>query len=301
MVLMGSGYFVYHTWVVGACDRPLTFKINSIDQRFSLPQADAIKYVTDAAEIWNKGTGKKLLAYQDENKKSAGLYNKSYGLYTDKPDVIIDFVYDERQKTTIQNNILSEEIKVRSQSLKDDKSVIGTSLGELNSIKGTYEADLSAYQSDLNIYNQKVAMINARGGAKPDEYDALNSEKEALNQKRNVILTEENNLNNYLSVYNADVKNYNNKVVEVNNIVQKVNGNSLGQYEEGFYQNGHITFYEYTDINTLKRLATHELGHALGFDHVKNRSAIMYYINQGKSLKLTPSDIDEYKRVCGVK
>ncbi len=285
--IIGIMYFVYHVWGITPCDQPLTFKINSIDKRFGLAKSDAIRDVKDAAEIWNTGTHKKLLAYEDNPVVAA--------------EVSIDFVYDERQKTTIQNNILNEEISSKSKSLKNDQSVISTSLGELNSIKSAYEVHLSVYQAELDAYNQKVAAVNARGGARPDEYEGLNNEKYALNQKRNDMLVEENNLNAYMKVYNADVKNYNNKVVEVNSIVKEVNGNNLGQFEEGFYQNGHITFYEYTDISTLKRLAAHELGHALGFDHVKDKSAIMYYINRGKSLKLTQGDIDEYKRVCKIK
>jgi len=42
----------------------------------------------------------------------------------------------------------------------------------------------------------------------------------------------------------------------------------------------------------------HEMGHALGLEHVADAQAIMYKINQGKRLSLTEDDIAALNAQC---
>ena len=90
ILLLVIGYIIYLNLPVSNCEKVLTFKVENIDRQFGLSKENAVNYTKAAAEIWNKGLQKQVLKY-DEN-----------------GEIKISFVYDERQRKTIQNNILKE-------------------------------------------------------------------------------------------------------------------------------------------------------------------------------------------------
>ena len=292
LIIFASLFFIYKTWTHNICDKVLTFRINKVDSRFGISQAEVQNYAKLAANIWNNGLHKKVLEYSDKGRVS------------------IDMVYDERQKSTIENNILIEQAKNKKDDLIGSREEIKMSLENINFLKAKFDADLFNFNSDMSDYNTRVANYNSTlsnrgvndGGVNDvNMFNRLNEEKSNLENRRMEIEDEKTKLNQYIQNYNSDLNNFNNKVEEVNTFINEVNNNLPGQFEEGYYQDDKIVLYEYSDINTLKRLMAHELGHALGLDHTKDKNSIMYYINQAKNLSLTADDVGEYKRVCKVK
>lgn len=77
-------------------------------------------------------------------------------------------------------------------------------------------------------------------------------------------------------------------------------GEYKSEYKSGVYEQ-EIDIYEFSTKAKLRRVLAHELGHALGLDHVEDPKAIMYRLNQGTNDTLTKDDLAELKTYCNIK
>ncbi len=269
------------------CNKVTTFKIGNIDKEFNLPKEEMIKYAKSAARLWNDGLGVKVLEYNDDASNSK--------------KVIINFVYDERQKNTIKKNILSEKKKEKSIILENKLKDLNIEKEKYQSLQNNSEKDWNNFRSKLDIYNLSVTKANQIGGAETYEYNRLNEDKNKLESEKSDLDNKDKKIKNFFETLNINIKNYNQLVSEANILVKEINKDAGKKFEQGTYSNKKINIYEYENENTLKILLAHELAHSFGMDHVKSTSSIMYYINSGGKFALTKDDITEYYRICSAK
>lgn len=277
------------------CQRPIVYSLGSFDTRFGLSKKDLLQTLQEAETIWEKPISRNLFEYKADAASDGGVLR-------------VNLIYDYRQEATakIQNLGLAvsdtrasyDALKVKYDALQQ------VYLQE----KKDYQAKITSFQSEQNAYNQKVAYWNKKGGAPKDVYDELQREAAALKTELDAIHKLENDIN-------AQAANINALVVVINKLAATLNLNAVElntigkergeEFTEGEYKSDvsgqEIDIYEFSTKDKLRRVLAHELGHALGLDHVADPKAIMYRLNEGAGGTLTKDDLTALKTHCQIK
>lgn len=270
------------------CQKPITYHIESFDTRFGISKEYFLGALRDAEAIWEKPAGRELFA------------NETEGILK------INLIYDYRQEATatLQKLGLTVDDDMASYNSLKKKYDALTAAYALD--EAAFEKKAAEYEARQSAYEKEVAYWNARHGAPPDEYDRLNAEQAALKAEANELSRLQAHLNEEIDTINALATTLNRLATTLNLQVSKFNaiGQSRGsEFEEGNYQSGpgyqQIDIYEFEDRGKLVRVIAHELGHALGLDHVDDQNAIMYRLNSGLNGKLTTTDLAALKELCG--
>jgi len=277
------------------CSEPIPYKIGTFDTRFGISKDYFISALSDAEAVWEKPLGKNFFVYSPNDTS---------------PDAMkINLVYDSRQEAT-------SELKSLGIVVQDNKASYNNLKLQLSSLKTKYDGEKTAFDAETNSFNQKekvyeteVNYWNAKGGAPESEYNKINAERSALQTESANLQTTEKELNGEVDEINAMVVSLNHLVSVLNLSVDNYNatvGSSPGEsFEEGVYisdgTSKQINIYEFSNRTKLVRALAHELGHALGLEHVDDPDAIMYKLNENNSLTLTQADISELKTKCNFK
>ncbi len=283
-VIAGSGYYSYQTLTSVPCDEPIEYSIGDMSAKFGLTRADLLSAIADAEKVWEDEAGKELFAPRE----SGGL--------------TISLVYDERQATS--DKIASTESRVdngkeSAEAIKD----------RLDSVKARYEqgseeydAMLEAFKKAQDEYAAQVSYWNGRGGAPKAEYEKLNRQKAELDQSYRTLESKRLSVNGLADQSQTLVAQYNALVRTINSDIDVINSSSDREFEQGEYihdgRDETIVVYEFENRERLVRVLAHELGHALGIEHVNDPSSVMYYLNEGEGIVLSQADTAALKSVC---
>ena len=281
---------IKYSSVYAPCEQPIAYALDLFDDKFGLTRQDFLSAIGEAETIWEEPIGKNLFAYADGGKLK------------------INLIYDYRQQATSKLESLGMVVKEDNASYNNLKEKYASLKTEYEQVKADYDTRLISFTQRKNAYDREVQAWNKKGGSSQVEYDRLSQEGAALQAELVEIQKMEARLNEYIDEINSLSIVLNRLVDALNLNVEKYNavGASRGEeFTEGDYQNiggqQMINIYEFSSRDKLVRVLAHELGHALGLEHVDDPQAIMYKLNMSANEKLTSDDLGELKLLCAIK
>ncbi len=273
------------------CTVPETYSLGSFDKQFNISRTDFLAAVQKAQHVWEAAAGKPLFRLVDANGALA-----------------VNLIYDDRQKATDKLRKLGVHITTDKAGYDRLKAEHDTLVAQLEPLKASFDSAVSAHEARVASYEKAVASWNANGGAPENVYEQLNAERAAIDAEAVKLNAQRDAINAMVDRINANVEVLNRLAKSLNLTAETYNGVSASrgaEFEEGLFTgtraSGKIDIYEFDDRERLVRLLTHEIGHALGLDHVDDPNAVMYRLNTAKNLALTAADVAELKRVCHLK
>lgn len=272
------------------CQKPITYSIENFDHKFGLSQEEFLQEIKNAEKIWEQSSGRDLFSYQPSG------------------HLKINLIYDSRQKAT-------DELEDIGLVIKNDQSSFDALKKRYEEMSLSYDERkvkldilVNAYEEARSAYERDVERSNRQGGASKNALTVFEQRRADLNNQVALINKEKESLNILVESINSTGVLLNNLINTLNLKIDHYNtvGASNGeQFNEGEYiVNGPdniINIYQFSNRAELVAVLAHELGHALGLDHVDDRQAIMYYLNESGGEKLTDSDLVALQKICRIK
>ncbi|MGX9641476.1 matrixin family metalloprotease [Acinetobacter nosocomialis] len=260
-------------------NQPLKYKIDYIDPRFHITKEQFVQIGKEAAEIWQKETG------------------KTYFIYDSQAELTINLVFDDYQTAQNERKIninkllqQQEEWREKNKAVLLSKQQIEEETTLLNEAKVQLNNRFEQYQKDVTIFNQgNVGKFN--------QADLIKRQAE-LTRLSLDLNTKFSHHSNKIETLNAQIKQINQHQNMLNQAIKEFNLSTTDRpetFHKGLFSQNQIQIYGFNSFDDLRLTLAHEFGHALGLKHTTDPKSLMYPRLKEQDIhnfKLTHSDLD---------
>ena len=284
--------------VPAACEVPVLWRIDRIDPRFGLEEADAAAAVRAAAFLWESALGRALIFRESDE------------------GIPIRFEYDKRQEETLVRQARIAEVDAEARALEESVEELELLRSRLESRRSVHQARLTAYRARLATLEETVEFWNARGGAPAEEVERLRQLEVEVDGLRASANAAADQVNGLVDALNRETATHNLRVDEANRRRAAIRDAYPAQVvESGEYiestrgigpltlsRDAEIRIYQFEDRDHLTLVVAHELGHALGLGHTGVEGTLMAAESVGAAgmgpPDVTPGDVAALRELC---
>jgi DNA repair exonuclease SbcCD ATPase subunit len=259
------------------CKTPVLWRIGQLDRAFSLTEEQARQAAHNAAAQWNSAFEQELFRYDSVN------------------CFPINFRYDERQQTMLQQALLERNLERYDTNIDQRAATLNQQRERLQQRQREFEQQNQQLAADITEFQQQAANASQREMAQLQQQQQLLQQRqqqlqqqaEALNEQQAQLLRENQYLNETVTDRNALLADQ-----------QPLLVSEVGLMEVT-YQQRRMTIFAYSTTEALQLTIAHEFGHALGLGHTDSITSVMHYALNPQQQSLTADDIAALKHQCG--
>ncbi|WP_038034046.1 MULTISPECIES: matrixin family metalloprotease [unclassified Thioalkalivibrio] len=274
------------------CEVPITLHLEAVDPRFRL-ERDAVQAALDAAvSMWDGQTPETLFRQREGE------------------GMPVRLVFDERQAGAESRDRARAELDRLKRGIAEREERLDHRHSALAADAAGYQRRLEDLQARQREYGEAVAAWNAgrmahsAGNRERLERQrrALDSARDDLEQRRRTLERRRDELNREIRELEGEIEGFNQRVAELNREIGATGAFDMAVYEQQGARRS-ITVFKASDADELRLTLAHELGHALGIEHVDDPAAVMHAMlgeaNAGRR-DLSDADRRALAAACGV-